>query len=93
MSIRFQLRTNGRKGEWIDYSLPSVSREQMEEARKGCAAWLSANPHDELRGAWGIHVEYGFIYKQVPWYAGLGDFDRMIALHAIADSKFRFIDE
>ena len=93
MSVRFELRTHGRRGDWYEYSLPTVSREQLDAARKGCEAWLAANPHDPLKGAFGIQVEYGFIYKEVPWYAKLSDFDRLIAFHAIADVKFRYVQD
>ncbi len=81
--IRVGLRFRNSKDE-IEYLLP-ITEPQLVEAREGCRAWLEANPHNPLEGAWGVHVEELYIRRHVLWFCKLDDFDRLIALHAIAD--------
>lgn len=87
--INVALRVGKSKRE-LEYSLP-VSEVDLDNARAGCKAWMKMNPMNPLDGAWGVQLEHGFIYKSVQWYSKLRDFDRIIALHAIADKHCRIV--
>ena len=72
-----------------EHSLP-ISAAELASARKEYKVWAKAQgPQNPLDGAWGTQIEYGFIRPNVPWFASLKDFDRIIALHAIADKFCR----
>lgn len=89
--IRISMRIGGRRDE-LEYVLP-ITEADLWAARRGCAAWMRANPMSPLDGAWGVQIETGFIRPSVPWYKGLSDFDRIIALHAIADKYCRVVKD
>lgn len=85
--LRVSLRVGkGRNAKTQEYSLP-ISAGDLKAARKGYKTWAKARgPQNPLDGAWGGQIEHGFIRPNVPWFSELKDFDRIIALHAIADT-------
>jgi hypothetical protein len=83
------LRVRGEKRE-LEYSLP-VSADDLLSARAAFKKWMKSRTFNPLDGAWGVQVEYGFVRPQVPWYSKLKDFDRIIAMHAIADKTCRIV--
>lgn len=91
--VRFTLKVGRSRKQEQDHSLP-VSEADLLDARKRFRAWDKARgPQNPLDGAWGTQIEYGFIRPNVQWFAGLKDFDRIIALHAIADRSCRIVKD
>lgn len=91
--LRIALRVGrGRNAPKQEYSLP-INEADLEAARKGYRVWAKGQgAQNPLDGAWGTQIEYGFIRPNVPWFAQLKDFDRIIALHAIADRFCEIVD-
>lgn len=89
--IRVSLKVQNSKEE-MEYALP-ISEVDLLAARKACAVWLKGRKFNPFDGAWGVQMEHDFIRPNVPWFGKLSDFDRIIALHAIADRKCRIVPE
>ena len=88
--IYVALRVGGGKKE-LEYSLP-ISADDLMSARAAFKTWMKGRKFSPLDGAWGVQVEHGFIRPNLPWYSKLKDFDRIIALHAIADKHCRVLE-